>query len=46
MLNQHFLKTLIIFASMILVGLLGVFLVSYFESNKAEGVYTLDIHTP
>ncbi|MCX6747708.1 MAG: hypothetical protein NTW98_02050 [Candidatus Nomurabacteria bacterium] len=31
MVNKHFFKTLIVFTGMIIVGLLGVFLVSYFD---------------
>jgi hypothetical protein len=31
---KHFIKTLLIFSGMILVGLLGVFLLNYFDKNE------------
>lgn len=31
---KHFLKTLLIFAGMILLGLLGIYLVSHFDENE------------
>jgi hypothetical protein len=35
--NKHFFKTLVMFTGMIIVGLLGIFLVSYFDEQKAGG---------
>jgi len=40
MFNRHFLKTLIIFTSMIALGLLGVFLVNYFSDTDSGGGIT------
>ena len=37
MFSRHFLKTLIMFTGMIILGLLGVFLVSYFDERREEG---------
>jgi len=42
--TQHFIKTLIIFTGMIVVGLIGVFLVSYFGEG-GEGSATLKSNT-
>ena len=36
MLTKHFLKTLVIFLGMIMLGLVGVFLVSYFDEGGAR----------
>ncbi|MDQ3075568.1 MAG: hypothetical protein M3Q34_00355 [bacterium] len=36
MVNKHFFKTLIMFTGMIIVGLLGIFLVSYFDVGSEE----------
>lgn len=36
--NQHFLKTLVIFTGMIILGLVGVFLVSYFDGSNQAGM--------
>ena len=33
---KHFLKTLIIFTGMILLGLLGVYLISYFDGSDTS----------
>ena len=35
-LTKHFLKTLVIFLGMIMLGLVGVFLVSYFDEGGTE----------
>lgn len=37
MITEHFLKTLIVFMGMITLGLVGVFLVSYFDGYNAGG---------
>jgi hypothetical protein len=31
--NKHFIKTVLLFTGMIIVGLLGVFLLSYFDKS-------------
>jgi hypothetical protein len=33
---KHFLKTLIVFVGMIILGLIGVFLVSHFDEKEKE----------
>jgi len=33
---RHFLKTLIVFLGMIILGLIGVFLVNYFDKEEAS----------
>jgi len=39
MLNKHFFKTLLMFTAMIAIGLIGVFLFSYFDkSDNQQGV--------
>jgi len=38
MATKHFFKTLFIFLGMILAGLLGVFLVNYFDKNQQSNV--------
>jgi len=38
---KHFIKTLIIFAAMIFVGLLGVYLVNYFDKSDQADVPTI-----
>lgn len=40
---KHFIKTLILFAGMIILGLVGVFLVSYF--GKGEEINTSNNQT-
>lgn len=40
MMTRHFLKTLIMFSGMIILGLLGVFLVSYFDRDGVESTDT------
>ena len=40
MFTRHFLKTLIMFTGMIILGLLGVFLVSYFSNGGETGTQT------
>lgn len=37
MITKHFFKILIIFSGMIALGLLGIFLVSYFDRVNTEG---------
>jgi len=34
MLTKHFFKTLVMFSGIIAIGLIGVFLISYFSSNN------------
>lgn len=34
MITKHFIKTLIIFTGMIVLGLIGVFLASYFDQKE------------
>lgn len=43
MVNKHFFKTLILFIIMIIIGLAGVFVVSYIdaEGNKSEEMVTV-----
>ncbi len=36
MLNRHFFKTLVLFTGMILLGLIGIFLVSYFDEGGVD----------
>jgi len=36
MLNKHFFKILLIFAGMIILGLIGVFLASYFDKTGEQ----------
>jgi len=36
MLNKHFFKILIIFAGMIILGLIGILLVSYFDKSEEQ----------
>ena len=36
MITNHFLKSLILFTSMIVLGLIGVFLVSYFDKDNEQ----------
>jgi hypothetical protein len=36
MLTKHFLKTLILFTMMIMLGLVGVFLVGYFDKEGQQ----------
>ena len=36
MINKHFFKTLILFVGIIMIGLLGIFLVSYFGIAEPE----------
>ncbi|MEX2052379.1 MAG: hypothetical protein WD991_01630 [Candidatus Paceibacterota bacterium] len=40
MINKHFFKSLILFAGMILLGMVGVFVVNYFDTEKPEAVQT------
>ena len=40
MLTRHFLKTLILFTGMIILGLLWVFLVSYFDKGEQTSTST------
>jgi hypothetical protein len=37
MVNKHFFKILIIFTGMIVVGLIAVFVVSYFDKSGEQG---------
>jgi len=34
---KHFIKTLLIFSAMIIIGLLGVFLLNYFDKSDNQG---------
>ncbi|MBP6866396.1 MAG: hypothetical protein KBC12_02560 [Candidatus Pacebacteria bacterium] len=36
MINKHFFKVLTVFSIMIILGLIGVFLVSYFDSENNQ----------
>jgi len=36
MITKHFFKTLVIFTGMILLGLVGIFLVSYFGQGEKQ----------
>lgn len=36
MMNKHFFKTLLLFAGMILLGFVGISLVSYFDEKQKE----------
>ncbi len=38
MITRHFFKTLFIFTAMIALGLAGVFLVNYYDQEKANDV--------
>lgn len=38
MLTRHFLKTLVVFTGLIVLGLIGVFLVSYFDKQETGAV--------
>lgn len=40
---KHFLKTLLMFVGMIVIGLLGVFLISYFDGGKDAGTTTSNV---
>ena len=48
MINKHFLKTLLVFTGMIFLGLLGIFLISYFDKmggGDQEGTGVADTET-
>jgi len=44
--TEHFLKTLIVFMGMITLGLVGIFLVSYFDGYNEGGVEAGVSETP
>jgi hypothetical protein len=43
MFTKHFFKTLILFSGMIVVGLLGIFLVSHYGTPETDSGDTSDI---
>jgi hypothetical protein len=43
---KHFIKTLLIFSGMIFIGLLGVFLLNYFDKDKKETQIPNGINIP
>jgi len=42
MINKHFLKTLVLFTMIIIIGLIGIFLVSRFDKEEKQ-LITVDL---
>lgn len=43
MFTKHFFKSMILFTGMILMGLLGIFLVSHFSGDGGEGTIEANV---
>ncbi len=44
--TKHFLKTFLLFAGMILIGLVGVYFISYFSGEEIGNNVTNQVQTP